>query len=54
MLIKGSIIKKMEWEMPVDLPLVRRKLWCPNFVQVPDYTVFKGVNHRLKYETLVL
>ena len=45
---RGSIIKKMEWGMPVDLTLVRRQLWFPNFVQVLDYTSFKGVDHCLK------
>ena len=38
----------MEEGMPVDLPLVWGKLWCPNFAQVLDYTIFKGVDHCLK------
>ena len=38
----------MEWGMPTDLPFVWEKLWCPNFVQVLDYTIFEGVNHCLK------
>ena len=41
----------MEWGMPVDLSLVGRKLWCSNFVQVFDYSISKGVDHCLKYET---
>ena len=41
----------MEWGMPVDLSLVGRKLWCPNFVPVFDYSISKGVDHCLKYET---
>ena len=38
----------MEWGMPVDLPLVWGKLQCPNFVQILDYAIFKGVDHCLK------
>ena len=40
--------KKMEWGMSVDLPLVGGKFWCPNFVQVLNYSIFKSVDHRLK------
>ena len=35
----------MEWGVPVDLQ-------CPNFVQVPDYSTFKSVDHYLKYRKL--
>ena len=38
----------MEWGIPVDLPLVWGKLWCPNFIQVIDYIIFKDINHYLK------
>ena len=41
----------MEWTMPVDLPIAWGKLWCPNFVQVTDYSILKGVHHCLKQET---
>ena len=34
--------------MPVDLPLVCGELWCPNFVQVLDYSIFKDLGHCLK------
>ena len=34
--------------MLVDLPLVWEKLWYPNFVQVLDYIIFKGVDNCLK------
>ena len=47
-MIYDSIIKKMEWEMPVDLPLVWGEFWCPNIVQGFDYSIFKGVEHCLK------
>ena len=38
----------MESEMSVDLPLDWGKLWCPNFVQVLDYSIFKDIDHWLK------
>ena len=38
----------MEWGMPVDLPLVWERLWCPNSVQVLDCSNFKDVDHCLK------
>ena len=38
----------MEWGMPTDLPFVWGKLWCPNFVQVLDYTILKGFKIGLK------
>ena len=38
----------MEWGMSVDLPLVWGKLWCPNFGQIFDYTIFKSEDHYLK------
>ena len=38
----------MEWGMPVDLPLVWREFWCPNFVQVLDYSILKDADHYLK------
>ena len=38
----------MEGGMPVNLALVWGKLWCPNFVQVLDYTISKDVDHCLK------
>ena len=38
----------MEWAMLVDLPLVWGEFWCPHFVQVLDYSIFKGVDHCLK------
>ena len=40
----------MEWVMLVDLRLVWG-WWCPSFVQVLDYSIFKGVDHCLKWET---
>ena len=41
----------MEWGMSVDLSLVWGKLWCPNFVQVLEYSISTGVAHCLKQET---
>ena len=41
----------MECGLPVDLLLVWGKLGCPNFVQVLGYSIFKSVDHYLKYET---
>ena len=38
----------MEWGMAVGLPLAWGKLWCPNFVQVLDFSIFKGVDDCLK------
>ena len=38
----------MEWGIPPDLPLFWGEFWCPNFVQVLDYSNFKGVEHCLK------
>ena len=35
-------MKKMEWKMPVHLPLVWRNLWYPNFVQVLQYSILKA------------
>ena len=34
--------------MPVDSPLVWGEFWCPNFFQILDYRIFKGVEHCLK------
>ena len=44
-------MEKMEWGMPVDLPLAWVKLWSPNFVEVLDFSVSKGTDHFLKQET---
>ena len=38
----------MEWRMSVDLSLVWGKLWRPNFAQVLEYSISKGVDHCLK------
>ena len=38
----------MKWGMPVDLPLAWGKLWCHDYVQDFDYSIFKSVDHCLK------
>ena len=44
----GEHYKKDGMRNAIRFSLVWGKVWCANFVQVLDYSIFKGVDHCLK------